>query len=95
MYEALAGARLSVVPDFSKIKFIKLRRCPQVKKTQTQFDRVVIDGRHVTSFLDVSMLRRPNNDSADFLVAERLCTRLYAAKNVVKKLWDGIPSLDV
>ncbi|XP_049304006.1 uncharacterized protein LOC125776321 [Bactrocera dorsalis] len=78
-----AGARNMVICStrFQHKKIYQATWLSPDRKTTNQIDHVVIDGRHVSSVLDVRALRGPNIDSDHYLVAAKIRTRLCAAKN--------------
>ncbi|XP_049302044.1 craniofacial development protein 2-like [Bactrocera dorsalis] len=55
------------------------------RKTTNHIDHFVIDVGHVSSVLDVRVLRGPNIDSDHYIVAAKNRTRLCAAKNALKQ----------
>ncbi|XP_050337803.1 craniofacial development protein 2-like [Bactrocera neohumeralis] len=78
-----AGARNMVICStrFQHKKIHQATWLSPDRKNTNQIDHVVIDGRHVSSVLDVRALRGPNIDSDHYLVAAKIRTRLCAAKN--------------
>ena len=51
--------------------------------TKNQIDHVLIDGRHVSSILDVRTIRGANMDSDHYLVAAKVRTRITSVKKSV------------
>ena len=67
---------LYIAPSFKISTFIRMS--PD-QSTSNQVDLIVIDGRHVSSVLDVSTFRDPNIDSVHYLVAAKFRLRMGAS----------------
>ena len=52
------------------------------RSTFNQIDHIVINGRHVSSVLDVRTFRSPNVDSDHYLVAAKFWLRISASRTV-------------
>ena len=77
-----AAARNMVVcsTKFQHLDIHKATWLSPDRSTSNQIDHIVIDGRHVSSVLDVRTFRGPNIDSDHYLVAAKVRLRISASR---------------